>query len=369
MADESSSSESPKPPKRKAGNPNFGKQKRNPYYDKPKDAPPNPGDPQKNIPPPPKDSTNQETSTNTQSKMTDENKPNPPIDPPPTPPTPPEPSNGGAQGPPPPPPVVNAADAPTENPIDLFSDDMPVSEDLPLDGEVVQKAYGSLNENGANGNSGNPPPPNTPPKPGDPPPPVGDPSSPSTTPAGPPKTPAEVQSEAEQLVKMLLKGYDKLHGLGRWAGKVDEGKLAQEHLAGKLNLQQELPIGKNTVTVAQFFNEYNMGIDENIVVTEEFKTTITPPLVRIAIKRGWGVGDELFVALTVSEDLATKASMLIGLKKSANMVLEACHALMKKQTEDKKEPAPDAADEPGSDTPYEDIPNDQNENWNDPENQ
>jgi hypothetical protein len=129
----------------------------------------------------------------------------------------------------------------------------------------------------------------------------------------------------------MLKGYDKLHMLGRWAGKVDEGELNQLHAKGKINLEQVLPIGKKSITVGAFFSEYNAGIDENIVVSEEFKTNIRPPLERICIKRGWLLGDEAYVLSLLGEDVATKVSMLVGLKKSANLVLGACQQMMIQQ--------------------------------------
>lgn len=219
-----------------------------------------------------------------------------------------------------------------EIPNDVFSDIIPSQDVLPLDDEVKTKSYGTIVENTAtassNGSSIPPPPP------------VGGDSSatmgadqplgqPTMAPPVQVLTPDEQRTQAEQTVQALLKIYDKAHGLGRWAAKVDNDKLLQLHTAGKIDLDMELPIGEKRVKVREFFAQYNAGIDEVIVVTDEFRQDITPPLVRIALKRGWLLSDEIYVGMLVAEDLATKVSMMVGLKKSANLVLEAV-AEMKK---------------------------------------
>lgn len=217
-----------------------------------------------------------------------------------------------------PPPAPQATDLP----LDIFDDTLP-DEQLPLDGEVESKDYATIKEPGA-ANATGAAPGAIPGVPGS-----GAASTEGPVPGQPARTPEEIQTAAEQLVKMMLKGYEKLHGLGRWYGKVDQSELQSLHMKGKIDMAHELPVGKNTITVGDFFKDFNTGIDETIVVTDEFKEAITPPLVRICIKRGWSLGDEMFVGMLVAEDLATKVSMLVGLKKSANMVLEACMALQK----------------------------------------
>lgn len=223
------------------------------------------------------------------------------------------------------------AEAPTEVkptdtlPADLFSDKIPGQEVLPLDGEVKVKDYAALPDS-----TGATPPPNA------------DGSTPaSTVPpaeatgAAPvaPLTPAEQESQAKQTITLMFKGYEKLHALGRWVGKVDTTELSALHSNGDINLNQELPLGKRSTTVGGFFEDYNKGIDENIVVTQELKDEITPALQRVVIKNKLFLSDELFIAMVVSEDLLTKTSMLLGLRKSANMVLSAVKKMEKAHKE------------------------------------
>lgn len=210
-------------------------------------------------------------------------------------------------------------------PKDIFSDEIPDNEVLPLEDEVAKNPYATIpevsEEQGQESDTSQKQPADKG---------TTAPTQP-TSPTQQPKTEEEIRTQAEMTVDMIFRGYEKLHGVGRWIGKVDENELANLHISGKINMGQEFPLGNRKVTAGQFFAEYNKSIDENITVQEEFKTAIRPPLTRIAIKYKWLISDEIYCALLVSEDLSTKISLLIGLKKSANMVLKACMALMEKQ--------------------------------------
>lgn len=241
-------------------------------------------------------------------------------------------------------PAAEPAAAPSDTlPSDLFSDKIPGEEVLPLDGQVKEKSYAALP--GDAGAGGTIPPTGGEQKPfesgttstGTPP--------ASAAPAVAPVTPEELQSQAKQTVDLMLRGYEKMHQLGRWVGKIDQNDLTQMHAQGKINLEQNLPLGKKSITVGGFFAEYNQGIDENITVSEQFKTDIRPPLTRLCLKHNILLDDLWYVGSLVTEDIVTKASMLIGLRKSANMVLEAVIAMQKAQTtpaskEEKKKEAP-----------------------------
>lgn len=226
----------------------------------------------------------------------------------------------GKETPPPP--------APDTLPSDLFSDKMPGEEVLPLDGKVKEKSYASLPNDATTGDGTTTSESKT----------SGDGVTPPPTPAPiePPKTPEEVASQAAQTADLMIRGYEKIHSLGRWLGKVDQGNLTSMHSKGKINLEQVLPLGKKTITVQDFFTEYNQGIDENIVVSQEFKDNIRPPLIRECIKRNLLMNDLMYIGVLVAEDVSTKVGMLVGLKKSANLVLEACKSMMDAQQEKKE---------------------------------
>ena len=248
-------------------------------------------------------------------------------------------------------------------PDDIFSDVVPDKEVLPLDGEVKVKDYANLADptnpnqpktDASGGGGGINKPPVTPNTDdlgggGSTVPPLGDPTQiPGTgAPIEGAKTPEQVKTEAQQFVKLLLRGYDKLHAVGRWAGKMDPNDLALLHQKGKINLDNELALGTGRISLRNFFAEYNAQIEEDIIVTDDFKNDITPPLERIAIKRGWGLGDEGTVGLLLAEDLGTKAALLWGLKKTCNMILESQMQIIKNQQDavdakkKKSEPKPE----------------------------
>lgn len=239
---------------------------------------------------------------------------------------------------------------------DIFSDVIPDAETLPLDGEVVQKDYAKLTEEkagpgaGSSGGGSSSPPADkgetvAEPKPGD------SASSPLSAPSTA-KTPEEIHNEAEQAVDLMLKGYSKGHDLGRYLTKKDTHQLAAEHSKGKINLDLTFPLPGGPVTIKEIVKEYNDSIDEAIVVTEEFKENVRPKLIRIAIKRGWGLSDELSVLAYLVEDVATKAGLLIGLNKSMKMILDIGYESMKKKdkgVDEKEIPKEDPIDTSGAD--------------------
>lgn len=247
---------------------------------------------------------------------------------------------------------------------DIFSDVIPEAETLPLDGEVVQKDYAKLTEekpsgstspsggSGGSTSSSTAPPSEVTPEAS---------TSTASNPLSAPstaKTPEEIHNEAEQAVDLMLKGYSKAHDFGRYLTKKDGHQLATEHAKGKINLDLTFPLPGGPVSIKEIVKEYNESIDEAIIVTEEFKENVKPKLVRIAIKRGWGLSDELSVLAYLIEDVATKVGLLVGLSKSMKMILDMGYESMKpkKSAEEKETVKEDPIDTSGADTWREGMP-------------
>lgn len=138
----------------------------------------------------------------------------------------------------------------------------------------------------------------------------------------PKTTPEEQRQGAEQLTDMLLGGYDKLHGIARWYCKMDEEDLQEAAMDGKIDPNMPTSLEKRDktgmVTVEGFYQNFNKGVDQVIVVSDEFKEAVRDPLVRVCMKYGWGLSDEQFLAMKFTEDAATKVSMVVGFKKTSN---------------------------------------------------
>lgn len=258
-------------------------------------------------------------------------------------------------------------------PQDIFSDEIPNNPILPLEGELKTKDYATIQDGSTQQQAGNtnyvksttaettsgnimgaPSPDNM--YMNNPPPGV----NPGMN-MGPqqPMPGEDPRTKAEQAVKLMLRGYEKLHGIGRSLAKVDDKELMALHEAGKINLNYELPLGRKAVMAREFFDDYNNSIDELIVVEEKFKDEITPPLTRIAIKHNIGLSDEMFVAGLLIEDLGTKASIAFGLKKSTGLVLEALIQINKGQQTSKPAESGQQQNQQG---PVNMDPND-NGNW------
>ena len=238
-------------------------------------------------------------------------------------------------------------------PADIFSDQLPPKEILPLEVEVIKKDYAALPENvselqagGQSTDSGKSI--------------SEDPENPTPPASSQPKmTPAEEGQAAKQTVDMFFRGYEKLHGFGRYIGKIDDGKLTQLDSTGKIDLSIKIPIGKEPVTYGEFFEQYNSSIDKNIIITDDFKAAFAPPATREVIKRKLFIDDSIVCLLLIGEDILTKTSLLIGMKKSVNMVLESCIELVKNQN---KKPTVNVTSPPTTETPPSaDIP------WKEPE--
>lgn len=251
---------------------------------------------------------------------------------------------------PPPPAETPSEPGAKKIPIDIFSDKIPNKEVLPLDGQVKTKEYAALPNDQPGAEPGGAIPPATP----------GAPASPAAGPVNP----EEIKNQADQTVDLILRGYEKAHALGRYLGKVDPNELAGMHASGKIDLEQELPIGNKKISVGAFFTEYNTELETNISVSDDFVKNIKPPLTRICIKRNWLLSDELYVGSILAEDLTTKVSLLIGLKKSANLILAACISIQTKKAE--KESKSDTSEKPAEQTTQV-PPADPNDTWKESE--
>ncbi len=153
------------------------------------------------------------------------------------------------------------------------------------------------------------------------------------TPAAPEKTAAETMQEKTGFNKLsnadqkatagttadvVLKGYDQLHVLGRKWVKVKESTLVEKHQNDEIDLNAEVvpaSQGQQSLNLYQYFQEFNKQIDQEFVVSEDFKETTRPILERVAAKYGLGMNDEWALAYHFGMDFFQKGAMLLGFKK------------------------------------------------------
>jgi hypothetical protein len=135
-------------------------------------------------------------------------------------------------------------------------------------------------------------------------------------------SPNDKKLAAEKTTDLLLGVYDRLHWFGRKFVSVDMEDLLDEHRRGDINMHYEAFENEDDpdggITIKEYFEDFNKQVEDEFVVSEEFKKDVRPPLERIIMKRGWGASDEMYLAFKFGEDIAIKTGILIGFKKLTN---------------------------------------------------
>lgn len=165
--------------------------------------------------------------------------------------------------------------------------------------------------------------------------------------------PQEKQVACEQMVDTFLGMYESLHTVAINFAKVSEDKVQEMGIKGDLDPSERIPVDEqgNTMTVMDFVKSYNDQTEEALGYDREFNLKVRPAMVRIFMKKGWGLTDEQFVLLAFGQDLATKGAMFYGLKKSINGTLD----LIKKQHKRSKGGIPTQEREDDYDDSYEQM--------------
>ena len=128
----------------------------------------------------------------------------------------------------------------------------------------------------------------------------------------------------ESLVDTVLDAYEQLHKYAQFAVKVDEEELMRKQAEDKIDLSQEIPVTENgdTMTVGEFVGQFNQQSQEALKYDKEFGYKVRPAMIRVFMKRGWGMTDEQYLLYMFGKDIAVKVSIMYQLKKTINNTLE-----------------------------------------------
>ena len=137
----------------------------------------------------------------------------------------------------------------------------------------------------------------------------------------------------ESLVDTCLDAYEQLHKYAEYVIKVDEDELMQKQVDGKLDLNIEMPVSENgdTMTLGEFVGQYNEQSSTAIKYDKEFGYKVRPAMIRVFMKRGWGMSDEQYLLYMFGKDIAIKVGMMYSLKKTINSTLETMEKIHKRQ--------------------------------------
>lgn len=171
----------------------------------------------------------------------------------------------------------------------------------------------------------------------------------------------------ESLVDTCLDAYEQLHRYAEYVIKVDEDELMQKQIDGKIDLNTEMPVSENgdTMTLGEFIGQYNEQSSTAIKYDKEFGYKVRPAMIRVFMKRGWGMSDEQFLLYMFGKDIAVKVGIMYSLKKTINSTLATMEKIHKRQNassnvnvverEVRREPQPQPQPQPTRAEPLDDV--------------
>ncbi len=135
----------------------------------------------------------------------------------------------------------------------------------------------------------------------------------------------------ESLVDTCLDTYEQLHSVAQNFVQVDESEMMQKQMDGEIDLSMEIPVDEQgtTMSVMDFVQQYNEQSKEALQYDKEFGYKVRPAMLRVFMKKGWGMTDEQFLMYAFGKDLLTKTAIVFSLKKTMNNTFE----LLKKSYE------------------------------------
>jgi hypothetical protein len=136
----------------------------------------------------------------------------------------------------------------------------------------------------------------------------------------------------ESLVDTVLDAYEQAHRYAQYVVKVDEETLMQKQAEGKIDLSMQIPVSEtgDTMSVAEFVAQYNEQGANAIKYDKDFGIKVRPAMIRVFMKRGWGMTDEQFLLYMFGKDIAIKVGIMFQLKKTINGTLEMIEKMHKR---------------------------------------
>lgn len=137
----------------------------------------------------------------------------------------------------------------------------------------------------------------------------------------------------ESLVDTVLDAYEQAHRYAQYIVKVDEESLMERQAQGKLDLSMQIPVTEtgDTMSVAEFVAQYNEQSANALQYDKEFGYKVRPAMIRVFMKRGWGMTDEQFLMYMFGKDIAVKVGIMYQLKKTINGTLDTLEKAYRRQ--------------------------------------
>ena len=127
---------------------------------------------------------------------------------------------------------------------------------------------------------------------------------------------ADKKLACEQMVDAALDIYETLWGLGGRFAQVSEEKLQELVNDGSIDPNRRIPVEDTSVSIFEFFQNYNNQVSEASKVDKDFKKKVRPPMIRVFTKHGWGLTDEQFLLIAFGKDAVMRTMTLYQMNKS-----------------------------------------------------
>jgi hypothetical protein len=145
----------------------------------------------------------------------------------------------------------------------------------------------------------------------------------------------EKKIAATQMVDMVLGLYESAHHWVKPLVKIKDKKLIELESKGLIDPSDTLPVDEagTQVTARQLVSQTNQSIDIALTPDPTFSGKVREPMIREFTKRGWGVTDMQYILIMFGQDIAMKGSMVYGLKKGMNQIID----IYKEKQKDRKD--------------------------------
>jgi len=116
-------------------------------------------------------------------------------------------------------------------------------------------------------------------------------------------------------------------------GANDEETLMQKQAQGKIDLSMQVPVTEtgDTMSVAEFVAQYNEQSANALQYDKDFGYKVRPAMIRVFMKRGWGMTDEQFLMYMFGKDIAIKVGIMFQLRKTINGTLDTLEKMYKRE--------------------------------------
>jgi hypothetical protein len=136
---------------------------------------------------------------------------------------------------------------------------------------------------------------------------------------------------ASHVANMIMQVYEGLNTLASAGMVFNDKKLNRLQQEGIVDFSIKIKkdyTSNQTITAAEFIQDFNSQHANSLKVTNEFKEEVTPILERVLIKRGVGMTDEQMLIFLFGQDIAIKGGQFLQARTQMNQIID----MLKEQT-------------------------------------